>query len=278
MVATTRAFADEPFYGTLAFIYPHVDEATRTVSVRFELKNPGHKLRPGSTATVTIKVPPKKLPMFARIAEGGGEPAEMLGEGRVLAVPETAVIDTGSQTIVYRQTTPGVFEGVRVKLGPRMSGPHDGTWYPVLSGLERGDDVVASGSFLVDAETRLNPAAGSIYFGGSGGSKSGSSTVTQVRPSTPEDEDSKLAAVLAGLSDEDRRLVAAQGYCPILPANRLGSMGEPVKLMIDGQPVFLCCPGCREQALTDPEETLAKVEKLKQKKPAPPAAEDKRHD
>ena len=64
VVATTRGFADEPFYGTLAFIYPHVDEATRTVSVRFELDNPGHKLRPGSTATVTIKVPPNKLPMF----------------------------------------------------------------------------------------------------------------------------------------------------------------------------------------------------------------------
>ncbi len=273
VVATTRAFADEPFYGTLAFIYPHVDEATRTVSVRFELKNPGHKLRPGSTATVTIKVPPEKLPMFSRIAEGGGEPAVMLGEGRVLAVPETAVIDTGSQTIVYRETTPGVFEGVRVKLGPRMSGPHDGTWYPILSGLEPGDEVVASGSFLVDAETRLNPAAGSIYFGGSGGSKSGSTT--QVRPSTPEDEDSKLAATLAGLSDEDRRLVAAQGYCPILPENRLGSMGEPVKLMIGGQPVFLCCPGCKEKALASPEETLAKVEKLRQTISAPGKKSDR---
>ena len=72
-----------------------------------------------------------------------------------------------------------------MKLGPRMSGPHDGTWYPVLSGLDLGDEIVTSGSFLVDAETRLNPAAGSIYFGGSGGSKSGSSSVTNVRPPRP---------------------------------------------------------------------------------------------
>ena len=264
VVATTRGFADEPFYGTLAFIYPHVDEATRTVSVRFELKNPGHKLRPGSTATVTIKVPPKKLPMFARIAEGGGEAAAMLDEGRVLAVPETSVIDTGHQTIVYRETTPGVFEGVRVKLGPRMSGPHDGRWFPVLSGLDPGDQVVTSGSFLVDAETRLNPAAGSIYFGGSGGSKSTTSSVTNVRPSTPEDGDAKVAAVFAGLSVEDRKLVAAQQYCPILPANKLGSMGKPVKLLIDGQVVFVCCPGCKDEALANPKETLAKVEKNKQ--------------
>ncbi len=264
VVATTRGFADEPFYGTLAFVYPHVDEATRTVSVRFELKNPGHKLRPGSTATVSIKVPPNKLPMFSRIAEGGGLPAEMLEQGRVLAVPETSVIDTGNQTIVYRETTPGVFEGVRVKLGPRMAGPHDATWYPVLSGLNLDEQVVTSGSFLVDAETRLNPAAGSIYFGGSGGSKSGSS-VTNVRPSTPEDEEATLAAVLAHLPATDRKLVEAQQFCPILADNKLGSMGQPVKLMIDGQPVFLCCSGCKKAALAQPKETLAKVESLKHK-------------
>ena len=58
--------------------------------------------------------------MFARIAEGGGEPAEMLGEGRVLAVPETSVIDTGSQTIVYRETTPG-----RIRRGARETGTAD---------------------------------------------------------------------------------------------------------------------------------------------------------
>ena len=268
VVATTRAFADEPFHGTLAFIYPHVDQDTRTVSVRFELDNPGHKLRPGSTATVTINVPPQKLPMFRRIIEGGGMPAEMLAEGRVLAVPEPAVIDTGSQTIIYRETTPGVFEGVLVKLGPRMAGPHNAAWYPVLSGLNQGDDVVASGAFLVDAETRLNPAAGSIYFGGSGSSKSGSS-VSNVRPSTPEDEDAKMSAVLGKLSVEDRLLVEAQQFCPILSDNKLGSMGAPVKVLVDGQPVFLCCSGCKKNALDHPQETLAKVASLKRKKSAP---------
>jgi hypothetical protein len=183
---------------------------------------------------------------------------------------------------VYRETTPGVFEGVRVKLGPRMSGPHDVSWYPVLSGLNAGEEIVTSGSFLVDAETRLNPAAGSIYFGGSGGSKSGGS-VTNVRPSTPEDEDAKLSAVLASLPAEDRQLVEAQRYCPILTDNKLGSMGEPIKLMIDGQPVFVCCNACSKQALASPQQTLAKVEELKKKKPgsidqvakpAPPAKKE----
>jgi len=148
-----------------------------------------------------------------------------------------------------------------------MTGPHNGTWYPVLSGLAVGDDVVASGSFLVDAETRLNPAAGSIYFGGSGGSKSGSS-VTNVRPSTPDDEAAKLTAVFAKLPAEDRKLVEAQQYCPILSSNRLGSMGPPVKLTIDGHTVFLCCAGCKASAQEHPAETLAKVERLKRQPPA----------
>ena len=262
VTATSRAFPNEPFLGTLAFIYPHVDEATRTVTIRCELKNPEHKLRPGTTATVTLEVPPRDLEMLQKAIGDDPEQSENLDQGLVLAVPESAVIDTGNQRIVYRESLPNVFEGVKVELGPRMIGPEDAMFYPVLSGLVPGERVVAAGSFLVDAETRLNPAAGSIYFGGSGGSKSGSS-VTTIRPSTPEDPDAKLAASLAGLSANDRALVDAQKYCPILKNNRLGSMGPPVKLDVDGRTVFICCEGCKEQALDDPQKTLAQVAKTR---------------
>src|SRR4029453_18866742 len=51
VVATTRAFPNEEFHGSLSFIYPHVDQASRTLTVRFEIDNPEHKLRPGRTAT-----------------------------------------------------------------------------------------------------------------------------------------------------------------------------------------------------------------------------------
>ncbi|HQU46037.1 MAG TPA: efflux RND transporter periplasmic adaptor subunit, partial [Pirellulales bacterium] len=64
VVATSRAFPGEPFPGKLAFVYPHVDEATRTVTIRCELPNPEHKLRPGTTATVTIDVPPRDVEML----------------------------------------------------------------------------------------------------------------------------------------------------------------------------------------------------------------------
>src|SRR6185436_5491643 len=138
---------------------------------------------------VRLKVPPRDVPSLAKAAadQPGLIKLDLLEQGLVLAVPESSVIDTGGETIVYRQSRPGVYEGVRVALGPRMSG-EGGAFFPVLGGLAPGERVVTAGSFLVDAETRLNPAAGSIYFGGSSGSKGGGGNV---RPSTPEDSEPK---------------------------------------------------------------------------------------
>jgi Cu(I)/Ag(I) efflux system membrane fusion protein len=267
VTATTRGFPNEPFQGKLAFIYPHVDEATRTVTVRCELPNPGHKLRPGTTAMINIHVPARSLKRLVTNTAADPQRREMLAQGRVLAVPDSSVIDTGSQQIIYREASPGVYEGAKVELGPKMTGPEDISFYPVLHGLQPGQRVVTSGSFLVDAETRLNPAAGSIYFGGSGGGKSSQSGATTVRPSTPEDPDAKITASLATLSDADRREAEAQKFCPILSSNKLGSMGPPVKLTIEGECVFLCCGGCKDSAMENPAATLAKVAALKGKKP-----------
>ena len=266
--ATTRAFPGEEFRGTLTFVYPHVDQQSRTVTVRFELPNPGHKLRPGMTATITLLVPPERVPVLRQAPVNSEAETAKLKSGRVLAVPETSVIDTGSQTIVYRETLPGTYEGVLVTLGPKMTGPDNVTYYPVVKGLERGDQIATAGSFLVDAETRLNPAAGSIYFGSSGGSKSGGGTVTTVRPTTPENEDAKLIAAMKKLTPEDRTLAEKQKFCPILENSRLGSMGIPIKLMVDGNPVFVCCPACEKPATDKPAETLKKLEQMKSARPA----------
>jgi hypothetical protein len=76
--------------------------------------------------------------------------------------------------------------------------------------------------------------------------------------------DADVSAALAALSEEDRRAAEAQKYCAVAQESLLGSMGEPVKLMIDGEPVFLCCEGCREAALEDPKATLAVLAKLKE--------------
>jgi hypothetical protein len=70
---------------------------------------------------------------------------------------------------------------------------------------------------------------------------------------------------LQALSAEDRLLAEAQGYCAAESENPLGSMGTPIKLIVKDQPVFICCKGCEEKVLADPDATLAKVAELKAK-------------
>lgn len=72
----------------------------------------------------------------------------------------------------------------------------------------------------------------------------------------------QINANLATLSPEDRELAMAQGYCPIILKNRLGLMGTPIKVMVNDQPVFVCCKGCTRKALANPERTLQVVAQL----------------
>jgi Cu(I)/Ag(I) efflux system membrane fusion protein len=257
--ATTETFPGREFKGKLAFVHPHLDASTRTLKVRFDMDNPDHELRPGMYATVTLRVPVNRLNLLPRDADE--KQRQSYGQGLVLAVPERAVIDTGSRKIVYREAEPDVYEGVEVQLGPRC-----GVFYPVIKGLKAGDKVATAGSFLIDAETRLTAGAGSTYFGASGGPpRENHRSATTARPSMTRDDEETVQAALAKLNPEDQRLAKAQGYCPILQANRLGLMGTPIKITLQGQPVFLCCPACEEKAREHPDQTLARVEKLKTK-------------
>ncbi len=259
--ATTRGRPGETFTGKLSFVFPHVDPDSRTLTARFDLANPDHELRPGMTATVRLRVEGDELPKLP-----SGKRVRVEG-GKVLAVPEAAVIDTGRQQVVYRESLPNTFDGVLVELGPKLTGADGVAYFPVLAGLRPGDSVAVGGAFLIDAETRLNPAAGSIYIGGSGPGGQG----TPARPSTPEDTDAKVTAALGKLPPEDRVLAAAQKTCPVLPENRLGSMGVPIKLILDGQPVFVCCPGCVDEARSDPAKYRKRADELRSKGPSAPA-------
>jgi hypothetical protein len=73
----------------------------------------------------------------------------------------------------------------------------------------------------------------------------------------------KIQAALAKLSDEDRKLAVAQKFCAVEPKKRLGSMDVPIKVTLNGQPVFLCCKGCKDDAEKTPEETVKKANELK---------------
>lgn len=260
--ATVEALPNRMFHGNVSLVHPHLDAMTRTNSIRFEVQNARHELRPGMFATVRIRTPLAELEPFSNRAPPQDKP------GEVLAVAEAAVVDTGDRKIVYVERQPGNFEGVEVELGPR-SGDH----YPVIRGLKPGDRVAAAGAFLIDAETRLNPAAAANYVGAGGGpptsatrgdgvvhrvkASSQSNAAAQSRapaPAIPSADDRKN---IAKLPTADRPLALAQAVCPV-SGEPLGSMGVPHKIVVKGQPVFLCCIGCQSKVSDDPDGVLGK--------------------
>lgn len=90
-------------------------------------------------------------------------------------------------------------------------------------------------------------------------------------PQTAEKKDAEaeieagIEANLAKLSPEDRKLAQAQRYCAVENKNRLGSMGVPMKIMIQDEPVFLCCDSCETRARAHADRTLAKVREFKER-------------
>lgn len=165
--------------------------------------------------------------------------------GQVLAVPESAVVDTGSRTVVFVDRGQGMFEGVEVVLGPRC-----GDEFPVVSGLQAGERVATSGGFLLDAETRLNPSLAAGYFGAA---RSGSQTAASPA-STPTGE----TATHEAFSSAEGAQVARQKVCPVT-GKELGSMGTPVRVTVAGQDVFLCCDGCEAALRKNPEKYLSRL-------------------
>jgi len=123
------------FNGKVSYIYPSVDEKTRTAKVRLELPNPGFKLKPDMYVNAEIKI------------DGG----------RHLAVPEESVLDSGMRKVVFIDKGNGHFEPKEIKLGARMDG-----YYQVVAGLTEGERIVSSSAFLLDSESRLSEAMGAM--------------------------------------------------------------------------------------------------------------------
>jgi uncharacterized protein (TIGR03000 family) len=86
----------------------------------------------------------------------------------------------------------------------------------------------------------------------------------------PAEEAAEVAANLKRLSPEDRKLAEEQKYCAVQNDKKLGSMGVPVKILVKGEPVFLCCVVCVAKAQSDPDQTLETVKTLREKSATPP--------
>jgi Cu(I)/Ag(I) efflux system membrane fusion protein len=135
------AYPDQAFSGKVVFLYPTIDMETRTAKVRIELANAGGLLKPA---------------MFANVELVSGH-----ARGKVLAVPESAVLDSGTRQVVLVRRGEGLFEPRTVKLGMRADG-----YIEVREGLQAGEQVVVRANFLIDAESNLKAALET--FGGHG--------------------------------------------------------------------------------------------------------------
>lgn len=80
---------------------------------------------------------------------------------------------------------------------------------------------------------------------------------------TSKPDEAKIKAAMLKLPEADRLAAAAQRYCPMMDTVRLGAMGAPIKVVINGKSVFVCCSGCKDDAIEHGKETLANFEKLK---------------
>ncbi len=89
------------------------------------------------------------------------------------------------------------------------------------------------------------------------------STDEKTSPRRTEVDEAEVRANLEKLSPEDRKKAEAQRWCAVETENRLGGMGVPAKVEVEGQTVFLCCKSCSKRALADAEKTLATVKKLR---------------
>jgi len=130
MVATSESFPGMRFHGRVSELLPQMDTATRTLQARIVVDNPQQQLKPGMFLTVS------------RAQSAAGAP--------VLAVPEEAVIDTGSSKRLLLASGKGYFQPVNVETGLTAQG-----WTEIRSGVQEGDEVVTSGQFLIDSEASL---------------------------------------------------------------------------------------------------------------------------
>jgi Cu(I)/Ag(I) efflux system membrane fusion protein len=129
---TVRSLPGRVFHGTVDLIYPQVDSQTRTTKVRIGLSNPDGELLVNMYAEAEI---------------------DARSDDPVVAVPSSAVIDTGDRKLVFLDKGEGRFEPRDVTLGARGD-----TQTEIIMGIKAGDQVVVAANFLLDAESNLNSA------------------------------------------------------------------------------------------------------------------------
>ena len=215
-VVRLASLPDREFRGRVTFVYPTVDEKTRTARVRMEFENPGYFLKPGMFTSVLVS-------------------AEI--EPSALLVPDSAVLRSGAKNTVFVALDGGRFDARTVVLGAEGE---DG-FIQVLSGLNEGERVVTSGQFMLDSESQLREVIDKMR--GSSHATTGE-TKTETTVATLQTKAKPEAAVYVCPMPEHVSIIYDHaGKCPIC-----GMALVPVtpsslkKLQPGGKLLYYTCP------------------------------------
>ena len=249
---TTEAYPGSTFEGTVSFIDPMINPATRTAKVRVIVENTDGRLKPGMfvraigrpQVTDDGQVMNSDLvgkwigPMHPEVVKDGPGacdvcgmdlvPAESLGyvtpesPNAPLLVPASAVLKTGKRAVVYVEVPNDeapTYEGREILLGARL-----GNFYVVVDGLAEGERVVTRGAFKLDAELQI-----------------------QARPS--------MMSVPSEPHDAPAMEVRPQTHCPVMG----GEINREVYADHNGLRVYFCCAGCDDAFKADPEKFIEQM-------------------
>jgi RND family efflux transporter MFP subunit len=216
---TLDAYPGRTFSGRAIYIFPTVDEQSRTVKVRFQFANPEGFLKPG---------------MFANVELRGAEHPGLI-------VPANAVLDSGTQQLVFVAEGDGMFSPRRVKAGQRL-----GEAVEIVEGLKEGEQVATSATFFLDSESQLragvqNYEAPPTSRGSTAGPASPPLAITfRAQPDPPKTGENTFEVKVidpAGKAVADAD-VSVQLFMPAMPTMNMPAMRNETKLAPVGDGVY----------------------------------------
>jgi RND family efflux transporter MFP subunit len=216
-IVKVASLPDREFRGRVTFIYPNLDEKTRTARVRLEFENPGYFLKPGMFVSAQV--------------------ASELASSALL-VPDSAVLRSGQKNTVFIAGDNGKFDARTVVLGAEG----ENGMFEVLSGLNEGERVVASGQFMLDSESQLNEAIAKMRAPDRAVETSSAAATNHASKPMASQADASMVYVCP-MPEHVSITYDHPGNCPICAMSLVPvTAGDLKKLQPGGKVLYYTCP------------------------------------